>query len=576
MITHTAAGVLIRHKSAGSDTVAARWPEDLRVDSAVIEAAREVVGKQRLHLCPQGSQLLLGQPITVDGTFWGVLVLRIDKRDSLDLQGTLRLLQWGITWLQFLLYQQGKNANAASRPAELLDLMSGVLREQTLDEAAITLVNLLATRTNSQRVSFGLCKKQGIDLLAVSFSANFDRRAPAMQAVADAMLEAIEQRQDIHYPPHMDAPDLPSPDQEHLPVTATIIRSHEHLCQAAHAAGIHTLLLRRGHRILGAVTVEDKHAEAMPGEQQQWLGQALALVAPVFDLRQTASTGVGQALKSRLLTSLQRWFGPQHLFGKIAGGAVVLFLVLLAIPADYRINADAVLENTHKHVLVAPQDGYLAEIRARPGDRVSANQLLAQLDDDDLKLERRRLLSQLQQYRQEYDNALALSDRSQAAIASAQVEQADVQLRLVEQRMNRVRLTAPIDGMVVSDDISQSLGSPVKQGDKLFELAAEEGYLVQLFVDERDIAAIAMDQLGRLVLTSLPGDMLTFTVSRITPVSEVRDGRNYFRVEAELDGESALVRPGMTGSGKITAGRRSLGWIWFHDIWHWLRLALWI
>jgi hypothetical protein len=76
--------------------------------------------------------------------------------------------------------------------------------------------------------------------------------------------------------------------------------------------------------------------------------------------------------------------------------------------------------------------------------------------------------------------------------------------------------------------------------------------------------------------SSLPGEILDFTVTHITPISEVREGRNYFRVEAELTSESPLIRPGMTGSGRILAGRRSLGWIWFHDIWHWLRLTLWL
>ena len=98
---------------------------------------------------------------------------------------------------------------------------------------------------------------------------------------------------------------------------------------------------------------------------------------------------------------------------------------------------------------------------------------------------------------------------------------------------------------------------------------------MQIFVDERDITAIALGQPGQLKLASVPGDLFSFKVSAITPISQVKEGRNYFRVEAKLDQESQLLRPGMTGNARTGADRRLLGWIWFHDIWHWLRVKLW-
>ncbi len=117
----------------------------------------------------------------------------------------------------------------------------------------------------------------------------------------------------------------------------------------------------------------------------------------------------------------------------------------------------------------------------------------------------------------------------------------------------------------------------------LFELAAANDFIVQLFVDERDIAALVPGQEGQVKLSSLPNQLFSARVKTITPISEVREGRNYFRVELLLIADAAsdddsiknLLRPGMTGSGKITVGKRALGWIWFHDLWHWLRLSLW-
>lgn len=80
---------------------------------------------------------------------------------------------------------------------------------------------------------------------------------------------------------------------------------------------------------------------------------------------------------------------------------------------------------------------------------------------------------------------------------------------------------------------------------------------------------------GELVLTSLPGRSFPLSVTKITPVSVAEEGRNYFRVEAELSDRALKVRPGMEGVAKIESVPRSLLWIWTHRLTDWLRLTLW-
>jgi hypothetical protein len=73
----------------------------------------------------------------------------------------------------------------------------------------------------------------------------------------------------------------------------------------------------------------------------------------------------------------------------------------------------------------------------------------------------------------------------------------------------------------------------------------------------------------------MPGDSLPFTVTSITPVNLAQEGRNYFRVEARLDGDPARLRPGMAGVGKIRVEERKLVWIWTRSLADWVRLTLW-
>jgi RND family efflux transporter MFP subunit len=238
------------------------------------------------------------------------------------------------------------------------------------------------------------------------------------------------------------------------------------------------------------------------------------------------------------------------------------------------VPARASLEGRFQRVIAAPFDGFVLEAPARAGQTVTRGTLLARLDDRDLSLERSRLLAELGQQHNKRDEALARHDRAELGVQSAQVAETEARLAQVDERLVHTRIEAPFDGVLVSGDLSQSLGAPVEQGRTLFELAPLQGYRVALKVDERDIRELRPGQHGELVLAGLAGDRLAFTVSRIS-VASVEDGQNVFRVEADLQTPDPRLRPGMEGVGKIDAGEHPLLWIWTHRFVDWLRLAWW-
>lgn len=558
----------------------AQWPAADMPSDTILEAVNQVAQKQRIHLVKLDDSMLLGQPVILNGKYFGAVVLHIASNDTRNTKQAVETLSRGLVWLQFLLYEQSKNhpqiasSEAISNPSPS-PLIEKLLKENSPQETAISLVNLLATQLQCSRVSLGWQTAQGIALDAVSFSANFDKRTHAMQLLLEVMNEACDQGANIHCVAHEETAEPAEPQSAPPEFATQIKRSHHQLLVEQSLQSVSSFLLRKDKLVIGVIVMESSQAPDFNAEQQQFIQGQLPLITHIMDLKKTANAGLWQRLKHLLLLQATRWLGEQRSLLKVIGIALAAFLAVLFIPTDYHISSDASLKSAYKHLLVSPQDGYLKHIKVRPGDLVKKGDLLAQLNDDELSLQRRKLASQAQQYRQEYDTALANSNRVAAAIASTQVDQASIQLRLVEQQLERIQLLAPSDGMVVSDDISQSLGAPVKQGDMLFEIAAVEGYLVQLMVDERDIAALQVGQSGHVKLTSLPNDVFEFRVKTITPISEILNGRNYFRVEASLQSETPILRPGMTGTGKITAGKRTLGWIWFHDLWHWLSLKLW-
>jgi RND family efflux transporter MFP subunit len=273
---------------------------------------------------------------------------------------------------------------------------------------------------------------------------------------------------------------------------------------------------------------------------------------------------------------LAHLIGPRHMVLKLSViGLAALVAVLAFARGDYRVSARSVMEARSRLASVAPFNGYVKEAPTRAGDVVRQGQVLAVLDDRELRLERMKWQSQADQLVKQRDLAVAKRDAAAAQIASAQIDQARAQVALLDDQLSRTRLLAPLDGSVVTGDLSQSLGAPVERGQVLFEVAPLADYRLVLQVDERDIADVAGGQRGELLLTAWPADSVPFTVETITPVSTAREGRNYFRIEAKLDHIPDRLRPGMEGVGKIVAGRHLLVWIWTRQAIDWLRLKLW-
>jgi len=239
------------------------------------------------------------------------------------------------------------------------------------------------------------------------------------------------------------------------------------------------------------------------------------------------------------------------------------------------VTANTVIEGEVQRVVAAPYNGYIKESPVRPGDVVKEGALLCLLDDRDMKLERLKWATEKEQLTKQYHEAMAKHDRAQITVIRTKIDQAEAQLSLIDEQLSRTRVTAPFNGVVLSGDLSQSLGSPVERGQELFKVAPLDAYRVIVEVDEKDIIHIQVGQKSELVLPSMPGEALPFVVNKITPVSIAKEGKNYFRVEASMEKPSERLRPGMEGIGKVTIDRRRLIWVWTHEAIDWVRLQLW-
>src|SRR5690606_3450734 len=159
-----------------------------------------------------------------------------------------------------------------------------------------------------------------------------------------------------------------------------------------------------------------------------------------------------------------------------------------------------------------------------------------------------RSISEVRQLDRQYRQALAQHERAEMNLYGAQLAQAEAQLRLIEFKLQRVNIAAPISGVLVSGDVSQLVGSPVEEGEVLFEVAPLNDFRVALQFEEGYISYLEAGQTGHFAPTGLTERTVPFTVTELTSVTANQDGKNVFRVEAELAPEApATLRPGMEG-----------------------------
>ena len=558
----TAAAVLLEAQTSNTFVPVAVWPEPTLDMARLGKIAEQALSERRGVVQPGGDSGAITQiAYPVQGqSLIGAVALEV--RGSGDTRPLLRQLHWGTAWLdEFLLRRELKSASErGTRIGSVMEAVAVALGGSHLQQSLFEVTNHLARHLQCSRVAIGLTRSTAIKLAALSDAAWFERNSAAARLYTAAMGEAFDRQAVVEFGAATEGPQA---------------SQHAQLARETGAAAIVSVPLMSGARCRGVLTLEHREG-VFSKDNLTWLETLCSLLPAIIDDKQRADRSYLGRIGVDLHALGDRLFGPRHLVWKFAASALLLVIGILAlVKIDYRVTAKTVIEGEVQRVLNAPFEGFIASSNVRAGDTVHEGDLLCQLDDRELLIEQARWSSEKEQDDKKLRQAIAEDDLGQVQITSAQLKEAEAQLNLANERIRRSKIVAPFDGIVISGDLSQLAGSPVEQGKKLFEVAPLQSYRVILQVDEREIRHIADGQTGRLIISGIAGDPTPFHVSKITPVATAEDGRNFFRVEADLDKTSLRLRPGMEGVGKIEVGRRRLWWILTHSFTDWLRLTLW-
>lgn len=522
------------------DKLPEHYPDSSKLDEIWLKHCQQISEQQPFMMDKVGSDLLLSCLLAESGEMPMILGCLISPPFQ---EQTAAVVQLSLGWLYYHLGMMQQTDHG--RSAKLLTLLGSVLSQSEPREAAQEWINHTAVwaKEVGNHPDFSLLFFRIHDNIPVfqvmSGVAWLEKGSPELRQASELAARCA-----------MSATELSEQDAWALPL--------------------------QHNGVVRSVLVAYHHHLDLPEQSLHILRACAAVVEPVVVLWQQGERSLWSHFQAACADIWAKFVRPEHLLWKATAaiGALCLAVIIL-IPVDDVVTANLYIEGGNRRVLTTPQNSYLAEVLVRPGDNVSTGQILARLEDKDLKLEKAELLSEISQADSRFREAMAAGDAAQSGIAANQKQQAQVKLDLVQRKLDRIEIRSPMTGNVVSGDWMQQIGMPVEEGKELFQIADSTEYKAILHIPDKNMDEMAIGQTGSLKLASLPEQLIKLEITRLTAVAVVEEGQNGFQVEAKLLDAPPRLNPGMQGVGKISVGKTNFLWLWTKNFRDWLRLKLW-
>jgi multidrug efflux pump subunit AcrA (membrane-fusion protein) len=293
----------------------------------------------------------------------------------------------------------------------------------------------------------------------------------------------------------------------------------------------------------------------------------------------------------------------------IALAAAATIAALVFIPADFTVPAPGTLQPAVRHDVFAPRSGLVDEVLVAHGSDVAAGQPLVKLRDPALELDLKRVHGEMETVRRQLDAVRATKSsrdvrdadpvelyRMSASEREFEQQLANLQSEralLIHER-ERLVVPSPITGRVLTWDPASRLNArPVERGEALVTVAdlSADWQLELCVADDRIGHVLAAQQelgpelpvrfrlrsadaptTGRVARIGMTANVDTEDAAAVRPTVEVVVAFDKSQLSEAAQRE---LRPGVSARAEIDCGRRSLGYVWLHDVWDtlltWLR-----
>ncbi len=454
--------------------------------------------------------------------------------------------------------QQPKVRRVANQSERQLNALVNAARFQDMRGLCFALVNSYCEKLGCCKAVIGLVEDKYVEVYAISGLDAVVKNSPAIIDIQQAQEECLDQAERIVV------------QQGDTSENRFLIHQRLHASMAGHA--IVSIPIQADENTVAIFTLErDSHSPFLPDELEQIektvgaFGHAIQLMKKST---RTLRSHLTDKFRSGLLGPLKNKLAAALVFGAMA------FVAFGWLP--YRPTIKCTIQPTIKNHLLAPYDAVIASAPLFAGDEIKEGDPVVQFDTRSLELERDSVLSTIKSKQIERNQMIVNRDKTSASMISAEIESLNVQLAIAERKIEQGVLRAQFDGQVISGDLRHQIGQSVPQGTPLMQIAPRGGMTIQLQIPESKASFIQAGFEGCFSTGTRPSDRHRFRVTKITPATEIVDGKNVVIAEAEVFGDSSWMKPGMSGYASINAGWQPVWWLWGHRVIDPLRLGFWL
>jgi putative peptide zinc metalloprotease protein len=270
-------------------------------------------------------------------------------------------------------------------------------------------------------------------------------------------------------------------------------------------------------------------------------------------------------------------------------GAACVLLLLLIPPFPAKVSTDFVLEPGRDAHVRAGVPGIVSAVLVHQGDAVKAGQLLATIENPSVQSDARVAAQQLALSEGRVRSAENALDLSRAANAVREERRLREVTEVADKREAALEIRAPIDGVVSTPDVEQSVGQYLSEGMELVRIVDRSTMKARILVHDWEVQDVRQGASAQVKVIPYPYRTYDGSVKQILPAATDdrpvaqpekltrlgQDLTNYFAVVVELPNSDGALREGMTGTAKVSWKSRPLAWHAARGAWRWLQSQVW-
>ncbi|MCH9022330.1 MAG: HlyD family efflux transporter periplasmic adaptor subunit [Planctomycetes bacterium] len=511
---------------------------------------------------------LMSVPISAGGSGKGAIVLVNSYENTDQAKFNLSLLEAMATLVASYAELTGQQHTSADDYTTTAKLVARLANYSSKHELAFSITNSLRNKTNCDQVILGIVRNKRIKILSISGHAEIPKQSPDIAIVIEAMEECYDMDSVLVCQLEKGAAREKNSSGPRL---------HLQWHRATDRSAVATIPLHNEDHSPAILALRRDSERPFSPDELSKIRELALPYAPALTLVERANRNLLSHLTSSIYHTARAALKPSAWAKKL--GTVLLLMAaawFLFGNMNYQVTVPATIVPARIRHVAAPAEAVLESASVVQADRVKKGDILCTFDQRELLRERETLLAQSKISQLEVDNAASRGSAIEARLARANRQYILAQLDILDDRIGQMVVRAPFDGLIVTGDLRKRLGQVIPMGEPLYQIAPSHDWLLELQVGESLSADLKTNLTGIFAANAKPQLTHELRIIRIAPRADLKDGRNVFLAQAQVDLNDDWVRAGMEGVAKIKIDRRRVWWVTLHRLFDFIRLKLWL